>query len=188
MTMGYDDCTDSELMGRFYDCQEEAFELLARRWWPRLFGFFARLGFSADAAEDLAQEAVIRLYGTKETRSFDARQPLAPFFIRIARNLAVGAWRSGKAGRTVSLDEAREFCPENDEVLPPDLMVALLGCVSDLSDPEQTYVTLCGKHGLGECSHNEIGEVLGKWPAQVTAISQKARAQLRTCLEAKGFR
>jgi DNA-directed RNA polymerase specialized sigma24 family protein len=50
------------------------------------------------------------------------------------------------------------------------------------------YIFLCGKHGLGDLSHKEIAQVLGKWPPQLTQISQKARAHLRECMTSKGYR
>jgi RNA polymerase sigma factor (sigma-70 family) len=189
MAIDHNHPPDNELMRRFYNCQEEAFDLLARRWWRRLFGLFVRLGFTAEAAEDLTQEAIVRLYGTKETQSFDVRQPLAPFFIQLARNLAIATWRTSKgAGMTVPLEMAAGIAAEDPAPVPADLLAEMLLCVSQLPEPERTYISLCGKHGLGECSHNDICELLGKWPAQITAISQRARAQLRTSLEAKGFR
>jgi RNA polymerase sigma factor (sigma-70 family) len=178
--------SDAELMAQFYRCHAPAFDTLTERWWRRMFGFFTRLGFSRDAAADLTQETVIKLYGTKETMSFDPRQPLAPFLMTIARRLAIRDWRrQGSRPPDVSLRAAEAVAapdPAADSVHDD-----LLHCVGQLPELERTYIVLCGKHGLGECSHNEIAELLGKWPAQVTGISQRARARMRRLMQDRGY-
>jgi RNA polymerase sigma factor (sigma-70 family) len=179
--------SDSGLMAEFYGCSEAAFERLADRWWPRLFAFFRKLGFGNEDAEDLVMDSLVRLFTTKERQQFDTSQELAPFLFTIARRLAVGAWRKRAAGRDVPWDEdlplvtgARE--PESE------LEADLLACVWQLPEAELTYVVLCGKHGLGELSHNEIAEMLDKWPPQITHLSKRALAALKECMHGKGYR
>lgn len=179
---------DRELMTRFYGCGEEAFDLLAERWWPRLFGFFRRMGFSSEEGEDLAQETLIRLYQTKERRSFDLSQPLEPFLLTVARNLAVREWRGRRPHReTVPLIEALDWEPD-ETGLPATMVEDLFLCIWALPEQQRVYVLLSEKCGLGELSHNEIAAILGKWPAQITRISQRAREHLRNCMAGKGYR
>jgi RNA polymerase sigma factor (sigma-70 family) len=180
--------TDSELMGRFYQRDEAAFSALTERWWPRLFGYFRRFSFLNEDAEDLAQEVLVKLYLTRERQSFDVMEPLQPFLLAIARNLAIREWRGRKPDRTaVPLLEAVDVAGSTDAV-PAELGADLFLCIWNLPEQQQHYVLLCGKHGLGELSHNEIATILGKWPAQLTQISQQARSNLRECLTSKGYR
>lgn len=178
---------DSQLIARFYAGDEAAFEVMAGRWRPRFFGFFFKLGFGAEDAEDLAQETLVQLYVTREGTPIDVDRPLEPFAFAVARNLAIRDWRKRRARViTVPLSEAQSLAAaqRSSGALSGDLQE----CLRRLPEAQQTYFLLCGKHGLGELSHNEIAQVLGKWPAQVTAISQQARDRLRDCMERKGYR
>lgn len=177
--------SDEGLMRRFYACDSAAFETLAERWWVRIHRFIIRLGFSDEDASDLTQDTLVRLFVTKETQSFDLGEPVAPFVQRAARNAAIGAWRRRHRGiETVPLlDELDRAEPDDDRRFCEDV----LDCLGSLPEPGCTYIKLCKIHGIGDLSHNEIGEMLGKWPAQVTRISQKARGELRKCLEGKGY-
>src|SRR3989442_15223402 len=91
-----DELTDAELMARFYGGESSAFSAIAERWWPRLQGFFRKMGFDASTAEDLAQDTLVKLFLTKEKLSFDLGQPLEPFLLTVARNRAIEEWRHRK--------------------------------------------------------------------------------------------
>lgn len=179
--------SDSSLMAQFYGCSEGAFETLAERWHPRLFAFFRKLGFGNEDAEDLALESLVKLYATKERRSFDTSQPLAPFLFAVAHNLGIAAWRKIPRGVTrVPWDESLPLVTGEQE--PDSGWVSdLMTCVSELPEAELTYVLLCGRHGLGELSHNEIAAALGKWPPQITQLSKRTLRALKECMTEKGY-
>lgn len=178
---------DSRLMARFYACSETAFDTLSERWWPRLFAFFRKLGFSNEDAEDLVMDSLVKLYATKERQSFDTSQQLAPFLFTIARNLAIAFWRRQLGPSIVPLNDCVHL-PSQEEKPDPDLVSDLLDCVWKLPETELTYVALCGRHGLGELSHGEIAQMLGKWAPQITLISKRALSTLRHCMTLKGYR
>ena len=149
--------------------------------WPavvaRLFGYFRRRGLDAEDAEDLTLKVLARLAGTKddERRSsrFDPDRPFAPFVLTLARHAAIEKWRERKV-ETVGPPHP-DVCAEEAGPLSEQALEDLFVCIEALPEPERAYVRLCGKHGLGESSHQEIAQQLGKWPAQVTEISQRAR-------------
>jgi DNA-directed RNA polymerase specialized sigma24 family protein len=179
--------SDSELMARFYDCDPTAFDSLFCRWRPRLFGFFRKLGFVDEDCEDLSQDVLVRLHLTRENRSFDVTQPLTPYLLTAAKNLAIETWRRREPQRQALpiieyLDlETLHKGPRHE------LLDDLLLCIWSLPPTLQLYVMMCEKHGLGDLSHNEIAEIMGKWPAQMTILSHKARAFLLECLTDKGY-
>jgi len=138
-------------------------------------------------AEDLVQETMLKLYQTRDTSGFDCGKALRPFLFTVARNQAVQVWRKrASAPPTDPLALAESIVIETDE--PPAIVADLFGCIWTLPEIEQSYILLCGKHGLGELSHLEIGDLMGKWPAQITQVSQRARERLKVCLTAKGYR
>jgi DNA-directed RNA polymerase specialized sigma24 family protein len=181
---------DTELVARYYGCDSSAFDELVGRWWKRLIGFFSGRGFSPEDAEDLALRTLVKLAATKErldSPRFNLDRPLAPFLIKIAKNLSIQEWRNQRPP-SCHLDECAELTDTATEAVPDPLMADLLLCVETLPEMEQTYILLCGKHGLGDMSHLEIGQLLGRWPAQVTELSQRTRARLRGYMKEKGYR
>ena len=178
---------DQASMAAFYGCSEAAFEALHDRWSPRLFGFFRREGLSVEDAEDLALLTLVKLYTTKERRSFDVSRPLSPFLFTIARRVLLG-WQRERRRRPpgVPLIEALDLTTPAEDAHPA-LSTVVTECIQGLPPLEQRYILHCGKHGLGDMSHGEIAEVLEKWPAQITQISKNARALLARCLRAKGY-
>lgn len=180
--------SDEALMAAFYDCSEAAFQVLAERWWPRLFGFFRRRGTGAEDAEDLTLQTLVKLYVTKEERKFDVSQPLAPFLFTVAHRLHLG-WLRARERRPheTHLVEALDLA-SGPEDRHPALSADVLHCIEQLPEPEQLYVHLCGRHGLGDLSHNEIAAIMEKWPAQITHISKRTQTLLRQCLTRKGYR
>lgn len=180
---------DRELMERFYACDSSAFTALWRQWTGRLERFAQNQGLPRELAEDVAQTVLIRLFLTKETRSFDVSRPLAPFLFTITRRLVVEVWRkreresgSLEAMVDVEAEDSNPGAALEDEELFRDL----LDCISRLSEQQRTYLFLCGRHGLGELTHQAIGEVMGRSSVQMTRISQNARENLRKCLETRG--
>jgi DNA-directed RNA polymerase specialized sigma24 family protein len=57
--------SDNELMTRFYGCNDLAFEEILRDWWPKVFAYFRRRGWSEADADELTQEVFLRLFVTK---------------------------------------------------------------------------------------------------------------------------
>jgi RNA polymerase sigma factor (sigma-70 family) len=175
-------------MCRFYDCDNAAFDALALRWRPRLARFFRRWGFRQEVVDDLTQDLLINLYLTKERMSFDLDQPLEPFVYAAARNRAIKQFREGQQDVTLGPWMDDLDLAEKPPGLHTEARDDLFMCIESLPETERRYLCLCEKHGLGELSHNEIADALGKWPAQITRISRRALSHLRECMEAKGYR
>jgi DNA-directed RNA polymerase specialized sigma24 family protein len=57
--------SDEQLMRQFYECDEGAFQELARRWFPQLVRYFRRRGCSPADAGGLAQDVLVKLWQTK---------------------------------------------------------------------------------------------------------------------------
>jgi len=183
-----DELEDQELMVAFYECSEAAFETIASRWWGRLFSYFRYYGESPTNAEEMAQDTLVRLYQTKEKRQYDVQRPFKPFLYAIAQN----RWREearkrARCPNTVPLEPIHELIQAKTNEPSDKLAEDLFTCIRNLPSSQQAYILHCEKHGLGQLSHNEIAELLGKWPPQITQISQRARDSLRKCLSAKGY-
>ena len=80
-----DPASDAALMARTRAGDRDAFGLLVDRHKDALVGYLARLTGSPDRAQDLAQEAFLRLY--RAAGSYRERGQLTAFLYRIATNL-----------------------------------------------------------------------------------------------------
>ena len=180
--------TDGDLVRRTLAGEREAIEVLVRRYSGRVLGIcHAKVG-SADAAEDLAQETLLRAFRALAT----LRDPEK-----------WGAWLGGIA-RRVCLDylKTRPRAPVllgSSEIggdhpglrLPrdrgPDTATEsriqdLMAEVEDLPEDQREVLTL---YYTNDLTYQQLGEVLGVSAATVNARLTKARARLRARLDGR---
>lgn len=178
---------DSQRMQRFYAGDEQAFTDLASDWHRSLIGFFFGMGFRAEDAEDLTQETLVRLYLTRDRARFDPNRRFTPYILTTARNLALDE-RRHRSRRPSQVALTEELRMGGEPIVNEAFLGELLECVQSLPELQQSYLLLCGRHGLGEFSHQEIAATLRKLPSQISELSQRTFRSLRQCLEKKGYR
>lgn len=83
--------TDLELLRGIAAASPEAFRCFYRRWAPRLGSFLTRATGSRDTAEDLLQEAFLRIL--RAAPGFEDRSTVSAWVYRICANLAYSHWR-----------------------------------------------------------------------------------------------
>ncbi len=129
--------TDHELVQRFRDGERGSFECLVRRWDDRVLALAYRITGSAEDAEDVRQNAFIRVYNG--LASFDGKAEFSTWLYRVVVNLCRDGLRSRGAGarmmerhadrqrRAQSTDSAPDAEGETSQVvahaveaLPPD--------------------------------------------------------------------
>ena len=94
--------TDEELLAAYQQGDTGAFELLLRRHRAPLFSFLSRMLGDRERAEDLAQEAFLRI--VKGAQAWEHRARFRTWLFTIARNLCVDASRRDRFRRADSLD------------------------------------------------------------------------------------
>ncbi len=95
--------SDSQLMERFRDGDEEAFRQLVARFQKPLINFFYRLTWDRFTAEDYTQEVFVRLVRSRKSYRPTAR--LSTYLYRIAKNYWIDRCRQRAAAPAVgSLD------------------------------------------------------------------------------------
>lgn len=165
---------------------ERAFTALVEHFGGRVVGFFRRAGADAAAAEDLAQEAFLRV-----ARARDRYEPSARFttwlhriLFRIALNDAArNRWRRAVAFAAVE-EPRRDAPPEPESALPaPDhalergeLREQVRAAIRELPEPQRTALLL---HRYEECSCEEIGATLGLSVAAIKSLLFRARENVR---------
>lgn len=164
---------DGRLMERYRDGDEACFAVLLRRHQGPVFRFFLRHVGDVESAEDLTQEAFLRVVHNRA--SFRSGARFTTWIYTIARNLAVDEMRKRRYRRHRSLDEplgGRDGDPgrtlgdvvgdpkERTEVQAADLEMraSLEAAIGRLPEEQREVFTL---REMGGLSFQEIAEVVG---------------------------
>ena len=86
-----DKVTDSQLLQRYKEGDEDAFREIVTRYKNPLYAFLRRFLNRQDLVEDVFQETFLQLYSSKD--KFDITRPLHPWLFTIAANKAKDALR-----------------------------------------------------------------------------------------------
>jgi RNA polymerase sigma-70 factor (ECF subfamily) len=173
---------DGALMVLFAKGDSGAARLLTERLLPRAWRHAARVLGDAAEAEDVAQEAMLRLWrAAPDWRQDGAAQP-ATWLHRVVANLAIDRLR--RAGRSTGLD------PEDD---PPDdapgaearlieegRRSALDNALAQLPERQRQAVVLRHIEGM---SNPEIAESLGIGVEAVESLTARGKRALKAALE-----
>lgn len=103
--------TDEELVRRVGRGDPQALRTLVERWRDPLFGYLFRLLGSREDAEDLFQEAFLRVL--RHASRFDAARSFRPWLYSIATNLVRNVYRARGHRDALSLDRGAEDAPES---------------------------------------------------------------------------
>jgi RNA polymerase sigma-70 factor, ECF subfamily len=187
------DESDEKLMLRFQAGDARAFEVLVRRHRTPVFSFLLRLTGDRGRAEDLCQEAFLKV--VKASAGWEERARFTTWLYAIARNLAVDESRRQSFRRTEPLEPAREDGSRRDEAASDDplpdraadaaMIRPRLEAALESLPPEQREVFLLREYsGL---RFSEIAEVTGTPENTVKSRMRYALEALRAELAARGI-
>ena len=95
----------SDMLARFRDGEDAAFQEIVGTYHARLVHFFFRLCWDRDRAEDLSQDLFLKLL--RGARRYRPQGRLSTFIFRVATNLWIDHYRASKPrARLYSLDQA----------------------------------------------------------------------------------
>lgn len=148
---------DEECLRRFRAGDEAAFDRLTDRHARATVRFASHLLGESHEAEDVAQEAFLRLVVLARRGDFDPRRGrVAPLLFRIVRNLALDRLRARRGG--APLEDASVPLSSDDGVEREERRLAVGAIVATLPACERAALVLREFEGL---SYREIAEVLG---------------------------
>lgn len=178
-----DRLSDEDLLALYGAGDPGAARVLTLRLTPRVLAVAARLlGGDAAEAEDVAQEAMLRLWrAAPGWRAGEAK--VSTWLYRVVVNLATDRLRSRGRRRNTALDEAPE--PADDSpgaearLIEGNRMDALSRALSALPDRQREAVVLRHLEGL---SNPEIGEILGVGVEAVESLVARGKRALAAAL------
>jgi len=174
--------TDDLLMVRTRQGDRASFDTLVIRHRDGLVNYLTHLTRSRDRAEELAQEAFIRLY--EKSHRYKPQGRLAPYLYRIATNLfrsdtrRLKRWQLLVAGFLVS-DSSPQASPQN-ELLSCEIEDKVTVALSALPVSFRAAVILREIEGW---SYEEIAQTLGCSLGTVKSRISRGRDILRTSLQ-----
>lgn len=183
--------SDEALLVLYANGDPEAARLLAQRLLPRILGYAGRLLADRAEAEDVAQEAMLRLWKVApDWRQGEAR--ISTWAYRVVTNLCTDRLRARQRRRTEALDSVAE--PEDGAasvvagMIEADRMAALNAALSGLPDRQREAVVLRHIEGL---TNPEIAEIMQIGVEAVESLTARGKRALTAALsgqrEALGY-
>jgi len=181
---------DLELMLRVRAGDTESFDHLLNRHRGPLVSFFFRMVHDQALAEDLAQEAFLRVYQARNRYRPEAK--FTTWLYRIATNLALNALRDRKESNSPAMRETERPEAETAEGLPdpkPSVEQALIEterarairqAVESLSENQRAAVIL---HKYQDVDYRQIARILEVSEPAVKSLLFRAYENLRVRLK-----
>ena len=179
---------DADLIRRWKDGEEGAFELLVRRHERRVFGLLMRMMGSREEAEDVAQDTFLSLH--RHGRRFRGEARFSTFVYRVAANAALNRRRTlGRSRARIEKFAIRQSAGDDLPYSPRDPEDATAGveltnhvreALQKLSPALRMPVVLYDIEGL---AYGEIAEILSIAEGTVKSRIHRARQALRVELK-----
>jgi RNA polymerase sigma-70 factor (ECF subfamily) len=170
---------DPEVVDRARRGDLQAFEAIVRACQADAWRFAYHLTGDRTAADDVTQEAFLRLFRSLST--YRGRSSFAGWFLRIVRNCAVDAWR--RTSREVPTGNPAEANPAPRGLPPVEDRLRLRAAIGRL--PPGLREAFVAIEVLG-FSYREASQVLGTNVGTLKSRMFRARAALVRMLEEDG--
>lgn len=171
-----DEVCDAELLARSAGGDRRAFDRIVARYGPVALRLAARIAPDRHSAEDVAQEAMVRIW--HRAGDFDARRArITTWLYRIVVNLCIDLRRRPRPVPLPEHFDTADPATGAEEGLEHDeRRSALARAMEDLTDGQRAALTLVYDEGL---SGAEAAQVLGVTTKAVERLLARARAHLR---------
>lgn len=175
--------TDEQLMLRLKGGDRQAFSALVERYRDRIVSFAYRMVGNAELAQDVAQEAFVRVYKSAGTFRDDGR--FSPWLYKIASNVALSE-KSKRAREALNVDyEGLEDTQESSDDVEGSVLAKLTAQqlsrgIAKLTAQHKTVLVMHVYQGL---TYVEIAESLGIPTGTVKSRLFYAIRKLRDVIE-----
>jgi len=149
---------------------DDAFQRAAEELWTPVFRFALALTNDLSEADDVAQEAFVRLWSRRATIDWD--EPVLGWLLVTARRIALDRFR--RLARALRLGTA-PAAPTGIDAATVERFVDLRSELERLTSTERTAILLSAVEGW---SADEIGAALGISAGAVRASASRGRAKL----------
>lgn len=151
---------DRELVRQYINGKEQAFEVLIIRYKDRVFGYIYKMVKDGDLANDIFQDAFIKVIKTLKSGKYNEEGKFLPWVMRIAHNLVIDHFRKSSkmpiAGRGNGNEEDEfdifnvlklEDCTVEDEIVMEQIHSDVRSLVELLPEDQKQVVKM--RHYMG---------------------------------------
>ena len=175
--------SDDALMARVAARDADALRLLADRHAEIAWRIAYRMLNDAAEAEDVAQEAMLRLWQFAE-RWQAGGTGVAAWLTRVATNACLDRIRRRRFVGEDAIPERADESPLADEAIEQDeVRSAVAGCIEALPERQRAAIVLTYYE---ERQNRMAAEILAMQVKAFESLLFRARASLRDCVEGKG--
>jgi RNA polymerase sigma-70 factor (ECF subfamily) len=181
----FDGQQDEDLMSAIAKGNHAAFAILARRHSGRAVALARSFGLAPGDQEDVAQEALIRVW--KAAASWDPTRGarFSTWFHRIVANLCIDRIRLPRHAPLDSIPEPPSEARAAPALIAERQSSALLAdLLASLPERQRVALTLCY---FDDHTAAEAGKILGMSTGSVETMLSRTRRHLRTRLQALGI-
>ena len=183
--MAFDDLADQSdeaLLQLYARGDRAAARTLVLRLSPRVLGYATRLLADRAEAEDVAQEAMLRLWRVApEWRTGEAQ--VTTWLYRVVTNLVTDRQRARQRRQATTLDDAPEVADDAPaavaQLIEADRMAALDRALDSLPDRQRQTLVLRHFEGM---SNPEIAEIMQIGVEAVESLTARAKRALASAL------
>jgi RNA polymerase sigma-70 factor (ECF subfamily) len=149
-----------------------AFERIVERFERPVYALVYRLTGDKEGARDLAQDVFLKAW--RNLARYDPSRPFAPWFLKLAANLAINAREAAKLRKTVPIEERP--APVAADASEEERRAAVRKTIAELDPKYAACVALFYLEGL---SVKEVSERLGVPEGTVKIRLHRARDVLK---------
>ena len=181
MGTAWPDKDDNELLALIQDGSSQAFALLVERHTERFYRLAYRYVQSKEAAEDVVQDAFLKLWEDPHRWQADKNAKFTTWFYRVVVNLCLD-WQKKK--QPVELNEDMPIIDEResaDEAMQRKQQQIALECaIAALPERQRTAINLCYDEGL---SNQEAADVMAINLKALQSLVMRAKTTLKERLK-----
>ncbi len=174
--------SDEGLMVRICGGDHQAFAVLVRRYTNMFFAAAYRMSGDAQEAEDVVQEAFLKLW--RKPQAFDPMKGVkfSTWFYRVVTNMAIDhtrrrKWQGGAEMLDVMVDDTMLA---DGSLIEREQQGRLEKAIQDLPERQKVALNLCFYEGL---SNKEAADILGVGVKALESLLMRAKAKLRGVLK-----
>jgi RNA polymerase sigma-70 factor (ECF subfamily) len=175
-----DELADETLMARIADGDRGAFSTLVHRHLDRAVRTAQRLLGSRSEAEDVAQDAFLRVWQHAERWRPEGGR-FTTWFYRVVVNASIDRLRKPRSMALEDVPEPEDESPNAFRTLhQAEVSKAVSAVVAELPERQRTALTLCHYEGLGNI---EAAEIMGITVGALESLLIRAKRHLRDRLQ-----
>ncbi|MCK5423792.1 MAG: RNA polymerase sigma factor [Emcibacter sp.] len=181
-----EDIPDEQLIVRIADGDRTAYKMLVERHLRIFLGFAARVVGDWAEAEDIMQEAFLRVWKNAAKWDQGRKTLFTTWFYRVVMNLCIDVKRKRRSKPTLDLSEAFGVIsdtPKADEYLSNKQMAAQIAvAMEQLPQRQRIAMSLCYLQGLG---NKQAAEILGISTGAIESLLVRGRKTMAEILKAQ---